>query len=93
MIQDAFPIMIEGPNILRVKDVLWKDELGLAHAMWILEVENVGPVIVESNARGESLFEGANKEINEKFLQLYQGLPEPAMKRLSEGTSPHEEVV
>ncbi|MBW1708232.1 MAG: fumarate hydratase C-terminal domain-containing protein [Deltaproteobacteria bacterium] len=84
---------IYGRGILRVKDVLWKDELGLAQAMWILEVENFGPFIVESNARGESLFEGANKEINEKFLKLYEGLPQLAMKRLGEVTSPEQEVV
>ena len=84
---------IYGRGILRVKDVLWKDELGLAQAMWILEVENFGPFIVESNARGESLFEGANKEINEKFLKLYEGLPLPALKRLGEVTSPDQEVV
>jgi L(+)-tartrate dehydratase beta subunit len=84
---------IYGRGILRVKDVLWKDELGLAQAMWILEVKKFGPFIVESNARGESLFEGANKEINEKFLKLYEGLPQPALKRLGEVTSPDEEVV
>ena len=84
---------IYGRGILRVKDVLWKDELGLAQAMWILEVKDFGPFMVECNARGESLFEGANKEINEKFLKLYEGLPQPALKRLGEVTSPDEEVV
>ena len=84
---------IYGRGILRVKDVAWKDELGLAQAMWILEVKDFGPFMVECNARGESLFEGANKEINEKFLKLYEGLPQPALKRLGEVTSPDEEVV
>ncbi|MBU1902447.1 MAG: fumarate hydratase C-terminal domain-containing protein [Proteobacteria bacterium] len=83
---------IYGRGILRVKDVVWKEELGLAQAMWILEVKNFGPFMVECDARGESLFEQANKEINERFLKLYEGLPEPTLKRIGEVTSPEEEV-
>ena len=84
---------IYGRGILRVKDVLWKEELGLAQAMWILEVKDFGPFMVECNTRGESLFENANKEINEKFLKLYEGLPDPILKRMGEVTSPEEEVL
>ena len=84
---------IYGQGILGVKDVIWKEELGLAQAMWILEVKNFGPFMVESDANGESLFEKANKEIDEKFLPLYEGLPEPALKRLGEVTSPEKEVL
>jgi L(+)-tartrate dehydratase beta subunit len=84
---------IYGRGILGVKDVAWKDELGLAQAMWVLEVENFGPFMVECNARGESLFENANDEINEKFLKQYEGLPDPILKRVGEVTSPEEEVL
>ncbi len=84
---------IYGKGIVRVKDVAWKEELGLAQAMWVLEVKNFGPFMVESNSRGESLFEQANKEINKKFLPLYEGFPEPVMKRVGEVTSPDEEIV
>ena len=83
---------IYGRGILGVKDVAWKEELGLAQAIWVLEVKDFGPFMVECNARGESLFENANKEINEKFLKLYEGLPDPLLKRLGEVTSPEEEV-
>ena len=84
---------IYGKGILRVKDVAWKEELGLAQAMWVLEVKNFGPFMVESNVRGESFFERANKEVNEKFLKLYEGLPDPVLKRVGEVTSPEEEVL
>jgi len=83
---------IYGRGILGVKDVFWKDELGLAQAMWILEVKDFGPFMVECDARGQSLFEQANQEINEKFLKLYEGLPVPIMKRMGEVTSPEEGV-
>ncbi|RJQ57283.1 MAG: fumarate hydratase [Desulfobacteraceae bacterium] len=84
---------IYGKGIRTVRDVVWKEELGLAQAMWILEVERFGPFMVESNLQGESLFERANREINDKFLSLYQGLPEPALKRLGEVCSPDIEMV
>ena len=84
---------IYGKGIRRVKDVFWKEELGLAQAVWILEVENFGPFMVESDAQGNSLFEWANREINQKFLGLYEGLPQPALKRLGEVTSPENEML
>jgi L(+)-tartrate dehydratase beta subunit len=82
-----------GKGILGVKDVAWKQELGLAQALWVLEVKNFGPLLVESNIHGESLFERANKEVNKKFLRLYDGLPEPALKRLGETGLPENEVI
>lgn len=83
---------IYGKGIVRVKDVAWKEELGLAQAMWVLEVSHFGPFMVECNTRGESLFEQANVEINKTFLPLYDGLPGPTMKRVGEMTSPAEEI-
>jgi len=83
---------IYGKGIKGVKDVIWKDELGLAQAMWILEVESFGPFLVECDAAGESLFQRANQEIDKVFLPLYEGLPEPALKRLGEVCSPETEV-
>ncbi len=37
---------IYGREITRVKDVFWKEELGLAQAMWILDVKKSGPSIL-----------------------------------------------
>jgi L(+)-tartrate dehydratase beta subunit len=83
---------IYGKGILGVKDVVWKEVLGLAQAMWILEVQNFGPFMVACDANGESLFERVNKEIDDTFLPLYEGLPKPALKRIGEVTSPEDEV-
>src|SRR5262245_39872443 len=47
---------IYGRDIRRVKDVFWKDELGLAQAIWVLEVENFGPFLVECDVEGRSLW-------------------------------------
>jgi L(+)-tartrate dehydratase beta subunit len=82
-----------GQGIRRVKDVLWKDELGLAQAVWVLEVEDFGPFLVECDVQGRSLFGLANAEVNETFEKLYEGLPQPALKRLGEIILPTEEVL
>jgi L(+)-tartrate dehydratase beta subunit len=84
---------IYGQGIRDVKDVFWKEDLGLAQAMWVLEVENFGPFLVECDAQGHSLFVRANAEVNETFQHLYADLPQPALKRLGEVTSPTEEVL
>ena len=84
---------IYGRGMRRVKDVFWKDALGLAQAIWVLEVENFGPFLVECDAEGRSLFTQANAEVNETFQRLYDGLPLPALKRLGEVTSPTQEML
>ena len=82
-----------GQGVRRVIDVFWKQELGLAQALWVLEVERFGPFLVECDLQGNSLFTRANAEVNETFAPLYAGLPQPALKRLGEVTSPTEEVL
>jgi L(+)-tartrate dehydratase beta subunit len=82
-----------GRGIQRVKDVYWKEELGLAQAVWVLEVEKFGPFLVECDTSGNSLFALANDEINKTFENLYTGLPQPKLKRLGEVTSPGKEVL
>ncbi|MBI5253418.1 MAG: fumarate hydratase C-terminal domain-containing protein [Euryarchaeota archaeon] len=41
--------------VKRVKAVHWLD-LGMPEAVWVLEVENFGPLVVAIDARGNSLF-------------------------------------
>jgi L(+)-tartrate dehydratase beta subunit len=84
---------IYGQGIRRVKDVVWRDELGLAQAVWVLEVENFGPFLVECDVHGRSLFGLANAEVNETFEKLYEGLPQPALKRIGEVILATEEVL
>ena len=45
-----------GRGVKQVSNLHWKKELGLAQAMWVLDVENFGPFIVESDLEGNSLF-------------------------------------
>ena len=82
-----------GRGIKQVKDVYWLKEMGIAQAMWVLDVENFGPFIVESDMDGNSLFEREGRIINQNVDSLYDGLRQPALKRYGETTSRSEEVV
>lgn len=82
-----------GRGITRVKDVLWLDELGIAQAIWVLEVENFGPFLVESDLQGNSLFERENRRTQPMVAKAFEGLKEPALKRYGETTSREDEVV
>jgi L(+)-tartrate dehydratase beta subunit len=82
-----------GRGIRRVLDVHWLAELGIAQAMWVLEVESFGPFLVESDLEGNSLFESQNRQINAGIERLYEGLRAPALKRYGETTSREDEVI
>jgi L(+)-tartrate dehydratase beta subunit len=81
-----------GRCIKRVVDVHWLD-LGLAQALWVLEVEKLGPFLVEGDREGRSLFALANREINVRLDEVYRGLTPFSMGRFGETTSRKDEVV
>ena len=82
-----------GRSIKRVLDVHWLKELGIAQALWVLEVEKLGPFLVEGDAAGRSLFAIANREINVRIEEVYETLPPPALSRFGEVLSRKDEVV
>ena len=48
---------------------------------------------MESDLKGNSLFEQENRAVNENLGKVYEGLREPALKRYGETTSRSDEVV
>ena len=82
-----------GRSIKRVIDVHWLKELGIAQALWVLEVDKLGPFLVEGDAEGRSLFALANREINLRLDEVYKTLPAPALSRFGEVLSRKDEVV
>lgn len=84
---------IYGRGITRVKDVFWKEELGLAQAMWILEVKKFGPFLVDYAGGDHCLFELENKKINPILSECYKGLEPPILKRLGEIDTPQQEML
>ena len=71
----------------------WLDELGIAQAMWVLEVEKFGPLLVESDHAGNSLFERNNREINAGIDKLYEGLKKPSLQRFGETDDREQELI
>ncbi|HEY9055721.1 MAG TPA: fumarate hydratase C-terminal domain-containing protein [Aurantimonas sp.] len=82
-----------GRGIKRVKDVVWLDDLGIAQAMWLFEVENFGPFIVDSDLKGNSLFAQHGAEVNKGLAALYEGLRPPALHRYGETDDRKREVI
>lgn len=82
-----------GRGVKRVKTVHWNKELGLAQAMWVLEAENMGPFIVESDLAGNSLFERENKKISANLDKVYEGTKPATLKRFGETDDKSDELI
>ncbi len=82
-----------GRGIKRVAGVHWLEELGLAQAIWVLEVENFGPFLVESDLEGNSLFERENAKIASGLDKVYAGTRPAILRRYGETDDKTEEVI
>jgi L(+)-tartrate dehydratase beta subunit len=82
-----------GRGVKQVKTVHWHEELGLAQAMWVLEAENMGPFIVESDLAGNSLFERENAKISANIEKAYEGTKPATLKRFGETDDRTEELI
>ncbi len=82
-----------GRGIREVKAVHWLEELGIAQALWVLDVADFGPLIVDGDARGNSLFERENAKINGRIDELYTGLKAPSLRRYGETANRDDEVI
>jgi fumarate hydratase subunit beta len=56
-----------------VKSVEWYD-LGMPEALWVLEVEDFGPLTVAIDAHGNNLFEDVQKKVEESRQKIYKKL-------------------
>ncbi len=82
-----------GRGIKRVAGVYWREELGLAQAVWALDVADFGPFLVESDLAGNSLFERENAKIAPGIERLYEGTRPPALHRYGETDDKTEELI
>ncbi|MAH83873.1 MAG: fumarate hydratase [Rhodospirillaceae bacterium TMED8] len=82
-----------GRGVKNVLDAVWLDDLGIAQAMWVLEVQNFGPFIVDSDLDGNSLFERENKRISQGLDRVYEGTKSPILKRYGETDDRNDEVI
>lgn len=82
-----------GRGVKGVHAVHWLDDLGLAQAMWMFEVENFGPFICDSDLTGASLFAQHGDIVNQRIASLYEGLQPPALHRFGETDDRRDEVM
>lgn len=82
-----------GRGIVRVVDTYGIDDFGIAQAGWTFEVENFGPLLVESDINGNSLFETHNADINSSIERAYEGLKPLALSRFGETDKKTDELI
>ncbi|MEZ0248106.1 MAG: FumA C-terminus/TtdB family hydratase beta subunit [Thermoproteus sp.] len=77
----AYAIFTGGAGVLaaraikRVVDVYWLD-LGMAEAMWVLEVEDFGPLTVMIDPTGYNFYDEARERMRSKIPELVEELKE-----------------
>ncbi|MBI3979254.1 MAG: fumarate hydratase C-terminal domain-containing protein [Chloroflexi bacterium] len=84
---------IYGRAVKRVRAVHWKEQLGISEALWVLEVERLGPFLVEGDAEANSFFSRQAASLDESLMAAYQGLPKPILSRLGEVSDPRKELI
>ncbi len=82
-----------GRGVENVEAVHWREELGLAQAMWVLKCNEMGPFIVASDLEGNCLFERENAKIAPGYAALYEGTKPAVMKRYGETDDRSDEVI
>ena len=82
-----------GRGIKAVAATYWVAELGLAQAIWVLEVENFGPFLVDGDLAGNSLFERENAKIAPNIERLYAGTQPAILRRYGETDDKTDEVI
>lgn len=82
-----------GRGIKRVVAAHWLEEVGIAQAIWVLDVENFGPFLVESDLSGRSLFERENARIAPGLEKLYAGTRPATLRRFGETDDKTDEVI
>jgi len=65
--------ILAAKAIKNVRTVEWLD-LGMPEAMWILEVEEFGPLAIAIDSHGNNLFEDVKRKVEENKQKIYQKL-------------------
>ena len=71
-----------SPNLwldsIRILGVNWFDEMGSIEAPWLLELDRLGPFVVDIDTEGNNLFDEIDQHVQENKLKVYKslGIPE-----------------
>ncbi len=64
--------LLAADKVKRVKEVHWLDLLGMPECLWVLEVEDFGPLLIGIDSHGNNLFEANAKKTRDTLPQAYQ---------------------
>ncbi|UCF97437.1 MAG: fumarate hydratase C-terminal domain-containing protein [Spirochaetaceae bacterium] len=82
-----------GRQIEKVEEVHWREELGLAQAMWVIRVRDFGPLIVDCDLSGNS-YQALMRESTGRSLEdILDTYPAPTLKRFGEIRSPRDDAM
>lgn len=65
--------VLAAREVRKVSNVLWSD-LGMPEAVWVLEVENFGPLTVAIDSHGNNLFEDVREKVEKNRKGIYEKL-------------------
>jgi fumarate hydratase subunit beta len=65
--------VLAAKSVQRIKDVAWFD-LGMPEAMWIMEVDRFGPLIVAIDSTGTNLYDRINAIVEQNRKKVYSSL-------------------
>jgi tartrate/fumarate subfamily iron-sulfur-dependent hydro-lyase beta chain len=65
--------VLHAEAVKEVKRVHWLEEMGMPEAIWVLEVQDWGPLIVGMDSHGESIFQRIRDEGLKKLEDLVRG--------------------
>ncbi len=65
--------VLAANGVKAVKGVYY-EELGMAEAVWVLEVKDFGPLIVGIDAKGNSIFDKVGLEVQQNIIKVRQRL-------------------
>ena len=82
-----------GRGVKCVRGLHWRKELGLAQAMWVIDVENFGPFLAASDSQGSCLFERENAKIAQGLDKVYEGTRPAVLKRFGETDDRTDELI
>lgn len=65
--------VLAAQSIKRVRSVEWLD-LGMPEAMWVLEVQEFGPLVVAIDSHGNNLFDNIAAKVEDNRQKIYEKL-------------------
>ena len=66
-----------APQVKRVREVHFLEELGKTEATWVFDVEDFGPFFVDMDSRGHNYFEDLNADVRERLHEVHERLGVP----------------